>query len=100
MPRHDKIDYLEFPAKDLVITKTFFTVVFDWSFTDYGPEYTAFDNAGIDGGFYLSDQSISTGRWAWRVGMALARCASPPPRPRPPACAAGRSAIDGAVSLL
>ena len=60
MPKHEKIDYLEFPAKDLAITKTFFTMVFGWSFTDYGAEYTAFDNAGIDGGFYQSDQSIST----------------------------------------
>ena len=31
-----------------------------WSFTDYGPEYTAFSNAGIDGGFYRSDLAASS----------------------------------------
>lgn len=53
----EKINYLEFPAKDLAATKAFFSTVFAWQFTDYGPEYTAFsqDSAGIDGGFFLSD---------------------------------------------
>jgi predicted enzyme related to lactoylglutathione lyase len=53
-----KINYLELPASDLEKTKVFFSQVFDWQFTDYGPEYIAFDQAaGLDGGFYLSDQS-------------------------------------------
>ena len=60
MNEHEKINYLEFPAKDITATKIFFTTVFDWSFTDYGPEYTAFSNAGIDGGFYQSDLNVST----------------------------------------
>jgi len=54
------INYLEFPAKDLEATKIFFKTVFDWQFIDYGPEYTAFSKAaGIEGGFYLSEQSAS-----------------------------------------
>lgn len=52
---HEKINYIEFPAKDLEKTKRFFTAVFDWQFTDYGPDYIAFDNAGIDGGFYKAE---------------------------------------------
>ncbi len=55
MPNHEKIDYLEYPARDLAATKAFFEQVFGWSFTDYGPEYTAFDHQGVDGGFYLAD---------------------------------------------
>jgi len=31
---HEKINYLEFPAKDIEVTKTFFTEVFGWSFVD------------------------------------------------------------------
>ena len=58
--KHEKIDYLEFPSKDISATKLFFSSVFDWSFVDYGPEYTAFSNAGINGGFYQSDLSCST----------------------------------------
>jgi len=57
---NDKINYVEFPARDIEATKKFFTAVFGWSFTDYGPEYTAFANQGIDGGFYRSDSTSST----------------------------------------
>ncbi|QID16573.1 VOC family protein [Nitrogeniibacter mangrovi] len=60
MNTHEKINYLELPACDLEATKAFFSTVFGWSFTDYGPEYTAFDHAGIDGGFYLSDKRART----------------------------------------
>ncbi len=60
MNEHEKINYVEFPAKDLQTTKTFFTKVFDWSFADYGPEYIAFSKEGLDGGFYKSDLSSST----------------------------------------
>jgi hypothetical protein len=60
MKEHEKINYLEFPAKNIKVAKAFFTAVFGWSFVDYGPEYTAFSNAGIDGGFFQSDLSTST----------------------------------------
>ena len=60
MNKHEKINYLELPSKDIDATKSFFTSVFGWSFTDYGPDYTAFSNAGIDGGFYKSALACST----------------------------------------
>ena len=60
MNEHEKINYIEFPAKDLEAVKLFFSSVFDWAFVDYGPDYTAFSNAGIDGGFYRSVLSAST----------------------------------------
>ena len=60
MNQHEKINYVEFPAKDIEATKTFFNTVFGWSFADYGPEYTAFSNQGLDGGFYQSDLTVST----------------------------------------
>ncbi|MFQ5753829.1 MAG: VOC family protein [bacterium] len=60
MNEHEKINYVEFPAKDIEATKAFFTEVFGWSFVDYGPEYTAFSNEGIDGGFFKSDLTSST----------------------------------------
>jgi len=59
MSRHEKIDYLELPAQDLALNKEFFDKVFGWKFTDYGPEYTAFHNAGIEGGFYQAPLSSS-----------------------------------------
>lgn len=60
MHEHEKIDYVEFPAQDLAATKTFFSQVFGWDFVDYGPEYAAFSNQGLDGGFYKSELQSST----------------------------------------
>ena len=57
---HEKINYVEFPSKAIKATKAFFTAVFGWSFVDYGPEYTAFSNEGISGGFFKSDLASST----------------------------------------
>ena len=55
MNEHEKINYVEFPAKDMEKTKSFFTTVFGWDFVDYGPDYMAFSDEGIDGGFFKSD---------------------------------------------
>jgi predicted enzyme related to lactoylglutathione lyase len=60
MRRHEKIDYIELPAKDLNAVKRFFTKAFGWTFTDFGPDYTAFSDEGVDGGFYRSELVSST----------------------------------------
>ena len=51
------INYIEFSATDVAKAKLFYEIVFGWSFVDYGPDYTSFDNntAGINGGFYKAD---------------------------------------------
>lgn len=64
MNEHEKINYVELPARDIQATKAFFTQVFGWSFEDFGPEYTAFSKQGIDGGFYKSDLASSTANGA------------------------------------
>jgi len=60
MNTHEKINYVEFPAKDMAATKTFFNTVFGWNFADYGPEYMSFSNEGLNGGFFQSDLVVST----------------------------------------
>ena len=60
MNAHGKINYVEFPSKNIEATKAFFSAAFNWSFTDYGPDYTAFSDQGIDGGFFKSDLTVST----------------------------------------
>lgn len=55
MNKHEKISYVELAATDLAATKAFFETVFGWEFVDYGPEYTAFSNQGLDGGFYKAN---------------------------------------------
>jgi predicted enzyme related to lactoylglutathione lyase len=44
------VNYIEFASADIDASRTFFKEAFGWSFTDYGPDYTAFNEAGIDGG--------------------------------------------------
>jgi uncharacterized protein len=56
----DPIDYVELPGGDLVATKTFYEAAFGWSFTDYGPDYTAIGDAGLDGGFASPNTSALT----------------------------------------
>jgi len=60
MSRHEKINYVEYPSRDLGATKAFFSSVFGWSFIDYGPEYTSFSGVGLDGGFFKSDRASTT----------------------------------------
>jgi predicted enzyme related to lactoylglutathione lyase len=60
MSKHESINYVEFPSDNLSATKEFFKKVFGWSFEDYGPEYTAFVDAGLEGGFFKSAQKSST----------------------------------------
>ena len=52
MSDHEKLNYVELPASNLSATKAFFTNVFNWQFTDYGPDYTSFNGQGLDGGFF------------------------------------------------
>jgi predicted enzyme related to lactoylglutathione lyase len=46
-----RIDYIEFSATDIAAIKQFYTAVFGWKFTDYGPDYTSFEDGRISGGF-------------------------------------------------
>jgi predicted enzyme related to lactoylglutathione lyase len=60
MSNHEKISYVEFPAKNIEASKAFFTDAFGWTFTDYGPNYASFSDQGLDGGFFTSDKAAST----------------------------------------
>ena len=60
MLEHEKINYVEFPARDIDATKAFFEEAFGWRFTDYGPDYCAFSGEGLDGGFYRADLIASS----------------------------------------
>ncbi|MGB0915260.1 MAG: VOC family protein [Crocinitomicaceae bacterium] len=61
MPQNNHIDYIEFYAKDLDLIKTFYTTCFNWTFTDYGPDYTSFESSGIQGGFEKTEADIVNG---------------------------------------
>ncbi|GAB5410070.1 MAG: VOC family protein [Balneolaceae bacterium] len=55
------INYIELKATNLETTKTFYQQAFGWSFTDYGPTYTAFSDSGVEGGFEKTDEEIVNG---------------------------------------
>ncbi|MDP3659988.1 VOC family protein [Phenylobacterium sp.] len=56
MREDGKLDYLEMPGGEVPATKQFYGAAFGWTFTDYGPEYAAFEQ-GLDGGFDASAPS-------------------------------------------
>jgi len=60
MNKHEKINYVEFPARDIEATKQFFESAFVWVFADYGPDYTAFSDQGLNGGFFKSEQASTS----------------------------------------
>lgn len=55
-----RIDYLELPARDLDAAQAFYVAAFGWSFTDYGPDYRAFNDGRLDGGFYRAALASSS----------------------------------------
>lgn len=60
MNEHEKLNYVEFPARDMSGTQAFFSKAFNWTFADFGPDYCAFAGQGLDGGFYRSELYSST----------------------------------------
>ncbi|RLJ69124.1 hypothetical protein CLV86_0518 [Lacinutrix venerupis] len=62
-PKNNTINYLEFKAHNLAITKQFYNNVFGWEFTDYGENYMSFsfEKSGIDGGFEKTEDVIVNG---------------------------------------
>jgi predicted enzyme related to lactoylglutathione lyase len=60
MSANEKLNYVEFPASNIQATKLFFEQAFNWSFVDYGPDYTSFSDQGLDGGFYHADLKSTT----------------------------------------
>jgi predicted enzyme related to lactoylglutathione lyase len=58
MKKTGKLDYIEMSATGSTLdsTKAFYSAAFGWSFTDYGPNYTAFDE-GLEGGFQTQEQA-------------------------------------------
>lgn len=62
MPENLKIDYLELPANDFAAVRSFYESTFGWTFTEYGPDYLAFADGKLDGGFFRSDlASVQSG---------------------------------------
>lgn len=58
---NNHINYVEFKAHNLEEIKQFYRQSFGWTFTDYGPTYTAFSESGLEGGFEKTEERIING---------------------------------------
>ena len=56
-----RVDYIEFLTTDMETTKKFYSTVFGWKFTDYGPDYSSFADGRLNGGFVMADEVPSFG---------------------------------------
>ena len=56
-----RVDYIEFLTTNIEETKKFYSEVFGWEFTDYGPEYTSFTDGRLAGGFAIAPEVTAGG---------------------------------------
>jgi hypothetical protein len=62
MPKDGSLDYIELPGPDIPATKRFYGSLFGWTFTDYGPDYVAFQAPdGREGGFNAGRKVVREG---------------------------------------
>ena len=61
MSNDKRIDYIEVNVSDVPRAKAFFNAVFGWEFTDYGPDYAAFNDGRMSGGFTSDGPVNATG---------------------------------------
>ena len=52
---HNGIDYIELPCIHPEHIKAFYSAVFGWTFQDWGPDYIAFSDGRLDGGFTTAE---------------------------------------------
>ncbi len=55
-----RVDYVEFQTTDIEEIERFYSQVFGWTFTSYGPEYVSFHDGRLAGGFTLAPE-VATG---------------------------------------
>jgi len=60
MNAENRIDYIEIPARDPAVAREFFSELFGWKFTDYGPDYTSFTDGRMAGGFRRFDAACDS----------------------------------------
>ena len=61
-PENDRrIDYIELAATDVAASKAFYAAVFGWAFTDYGDDYSSFEDGRLAGGLTQAPEVMRGG---------------------------------------
>jgi hypothetical protein len=61
-PENDRrIDYVEFNVADIGRSRAFYAQAFGWTMTDYGPDYCAFADGRLEGGFTTQGKPVPGG---------------------------------------
>jgi hypothetical protein len=55
------INYIEFSCRRIAVIKDFYSNAFGWAFTDYGDDYTAFEDGALSGGFHRNSAAAAGG---------------------------------------
>lgn len=74
MKREGRIDYVEFASCEPAASRRFFEQAFGWRFEEYGPDYVAFDDGELQGGFFRG-KAATTGTGAPLVVLYAAQLA-------------------------
>jgi predicted enzyme related to lactoylglutathione lyase len=56
MNTEGRIDYIEIPVTDLKKTRDFFAGLFGWTFQQWGPDYSSFNDGRLEGGLRRSGE--------------------------------------------
>lgn len=60
-PVHHAIDYIEIAVRDVSEAKRFYAAAFDWTFSDYGPDYAGIQGQGREIGGFRKDADVRAG---------------------------------------
>ncbi len=70
------IDYIEFTTPDLPTIKKFYGSGFDWTFQDWGEEYSSFSDGRVDGGFARGDSPLAKACSSSSIRPVWKRCSN------------------------
>ena len=56
MNAEGRIDYIEIPVTDLEKTRAFFQDLYGWTFQEWGPDYSSFNDGRLAGGLRRAEE--------------------------------------------
>ena len=73
---HHRLDYIELVVDDIAAAKSFYSGAFGWRFTDWGEEYSAFEDGRMNGGIHSQGEVTPGGPLVILYSSALEESAA------------------------